>query len=359
MRITLFFILILNFSKAQFPAFRSEKWKKENLKNSTEEFFNQFGDTVPKSFCKGIGNELFVSWASGNKLMFNASFDGGKTWKGNADSLFPLRIGKYKLAKDILINTPMPSIAADTGTGSYKGRIYICWNDQKNGKNNRDVFLVYSDDKGNSWTEPILVTYYPNHKNQFNPVVWVNPLNGELNILYYDMQNYFNYGKMDVTLAISKNGGLKFDHYRLNKMPLNFFGIENCPPLFFVNENLPGWIELSDKANGRKTTVLVNDSSIKQYYKLNSVKEIEIGKSFKYSETILINFKSSMPLALTAALTKPLEPGFEKIIVKNQKIKAGNNKLLINGKEMGLQKESYILTLYYNNKNQYVWIIEE
>jgi hypothetical protein len=62
---------------------------------------------------------------------------------------------------------------------------------------------------------------------------------------------------------------------------------------------------------------------------------------------------------LTAVLTKPVAPGFEKKLFKNKRFGAGMNSFEINSKGLGLTKESYILTLYCNNKNIFSWIVNE
>ena len=62
---------------------------------------------------------------------------------------------------------------------------------------------------------------------------------------------------------------------------------------------------------------------------------------------------------ITAAITKPLEPGFEKIISENKLLKKGKREFIINTKKLKLEKNNYVVTFYFNGKNDFAWIIKE
>lgn len=251
----------------------------------------------------------------------------------------------------------IPAIAIDK-SNAYKNRIYISWSDEKNGLNNKDVFVVYSDDAGKTWTEPILVTYRPNHKDQFMPAMIIDKT-GILYVLYYDTQNYFAYGKTDVTMAISNNGGLKFDYYKMNSIPIKQnIRIQTETSLILKierNKIIAGWKPLKKEY---AEFAIFDEGSTYDIQKNNS-KEITFEKTISFSQEIKVGFEATADLKLTAVLTKPLLAGFEKIVVKDLAIKKGNNTLLIDSKKLGLQKGNYVLTLYYNGKNDFAWITEE
>src|SRR5581483_5318694 len=72
--------------------------------------------------------------------------DEGKHWKGPGEL-------KYPVAPD------HPRIVVDTSTGPHKGRLYVAWNEVADTvfKRKFHIFLNYSDDGGETFSEPILL----------------------------------------------------------------------------------------------------------------------------------------------------------------------------------------------------------
>jgi hypothetical protein len=280
------------------------------------------------------GDKLFSCNIQNNKLRFSKK----QAYKSTAyDSLLTVN-GKHSA----------PKIAMDTSGNEFNNRLYICWSEQKDGVHNKDVFLIFSDDEGVNWTEPLLVTYYPNHKDQYDPQISINK-KGELLLCFMDCKNYFYSYKADLIFAKSVNGGLHFDQYKLNSEPLNRKQILGFR--FSTNLDSVTLLLKYKKINYCAQTSCAIYS--------NKVKEIKIDKTFPWSEQLLINFKNEIPLKITASLTKPLDAGFEIYLLNEKKYKSSNNCLLIDFKAKGLKREAYILNLYYNNKTEFVWIIAE
>lgn len=313
------------------------------------------------SICLGANDELYVSWAGPNGIVFQKSWNDGATWLSAEKAVMPVKNGWDYKAGGLNKANGLPVISCDL-SNAHKGRIYICWSDEKNGEKNKDVFLTYSDDKGETWIDPVLVTYYPNHKEQFMPAFTIDQSTGYLYVLYYDQQNFVEAGLTDVYLALSKNGGLKFEYYKINQKPFkpgkdasfgDYIGISAAG-----NVIRPIWMQHDKKNELNVYTAIIDDKSL-QKYSSDRVNEIEIAKSFSYSEEMKINFNLKNTSEISVAITRPLEPGFEKIIFKNKKYKMGNNTLQLNNKELGLQKGNYILTIYSNNANEYAWITQE
>jgi hypothetical protein len=314
--------------------------------------------------CIGTNGEIYVAWAGPKGLVFQKSVDGGNTWLQKETMVAPIKNGwEYKVAEVYRANG-LPFTACDLSNGPYRGRIYICWGDEKNGVKNKDVFLVYSDDKGESWTEPILVTYRPNHKEQFMPYMTVDQKTGNVYVLYYDRQNFQGNDFTDLYLAVSKNGGLKFDYYKVNQTSFKpdkevFFG--DYIGMSAVNgEVRPIWMQMDNQKKLSIYTAIVNDSTLANYNKENLINELNIEKSFKYkAKKMKINFDLKNELLLSATITKPLDASFEKMVIKNKKFKTGKNVLTVKTKKLDLKKGNYVLTLYYKGKNNFVWITEE
>ncbi len=311
----------------------------------------------------GPNGEIYVAWAGPKGLVFQRSLNGGSSWEEKEKMVTPIKNGWDYNVAGVYRTNGLPFTACDLSNGSQRGRIYICWGDEKNGEKNKDVFLVYSDDKGETWTDPILVTYRPNHKEQFMPYMTIDQTTGYVYILYYDRQNYATGDLTDVYMAVSKNGGLKFEYYKINQTAFKpdkktFFG--DYIGLSAVNGQVrPIWMQMD---NGKELSVysaIVNDSIIDNYNKANSNDEITIEKTFKYEEKITIDFSLKEKTEIVAEISKPLDPGFAGIVLKKKKYKAGANQIRLKTKKLHLVKGSYVLTLYYKNKNSYVWITEE
>lgn len=312
--------------------------------------------------CMGPNGEIYIAWAGPKGLVFQKSIDGGKTFLKEEKIITAIKNGwDYKI-NGVSRANGLPFTACDLSNGANRGRIYVCWGDEKNGETNKDVFIVYSDNKGDTWSDPIILTYRPNHKEQFMPFMTIDQKTGYVYVLYYDRQNYTDNLTTDIYMALSKNGGLKFDYYKVNETSFKpakdiFFG--DYIGLSAVNNVVrPIWMQMDDKKQLSIYTALINDSILTAYQK-NNFNEITIEKTFKFSSKIKINFSSNATGKLAGEITKPLDPYFKSVSTKGIKVKKGENKLLIKTKKLGLVKGNYVLTLYFNGKNQYVWITEE
>ncbi len=120
--------------------------------------------------------------------------------------------------------------ALDPNFGS-QGRLYVSWSDFRNGgpcatsggrpvepcaNHNNDVFIVWSNDGGTTWSAPKLVS----SDDKSGAAKWqswmaVGP-EGNVYIAYYDRQHGCeSSGCNDITLAVSTNHGQSFRHFRI------------------------------------------------------------------------------------------------------------------------------------------------
>ncbi|MDX2173817.1 MAG: sialidase family protein [Bacteroidota bacterium] len=313
--------------------------------------------------CMGPNGEIYIAWAGSKGLSFTKSLDGGKTFLEKETIINPIKNGWDYNVDGVNRCNGLPFTACDLSNGEHKGRIYISWGDEKNGEKNKDVFIVYSDDKGETWTEPILVTYHPNHKEQFMPFMTIDQTTGYLYLLYYDRQNYSGETLTDVYMAVSKNGGLKFDYYKINQTSFKpykdvFFG--DYIGLSVVNNVIrPIWMQMDEKKNLSIYTAIINDTLLNNYNLTHSKKDLQFQKQIPFADKIKFEITSENKTNATIALYKPLDAGFEKIVFKNKKLKKGKNTLVINTKLLNIQKDNYVLFVYYNSTNQYSWIIKD
>lgn len=193
----------------------------------------QPGDAQDKSdtvmgACPGIGpkGEVYVVWAGGKNLLVAKSADAGVKFGKNqviADCAgwdFPITgLGRA---------SGLPSMGVDITGGKDRGSVYVAWADTRHG--DPDVFLVVSRDGGETWSKPLRVNNDAkgNGKEQWFPWLVVDPVDGSVNIAYYD-RGAREGTSTDVTLARSVDGGRTFAYYTLNDevydlSKLGFFG---------------------------------------------------------------------------------------------------------------------------------------
>ena len=175
----------------------------------------------------GPKGEVYVVWAGPKGLVFTESFDGGKTF--SAEKV----IGYIYHGWDSDISgidraNGMPVTKTDISNGKYRGTIYVNWADDRFGDN--DIFLKYSRDEGKTWSNDIRVNddNIKNGKQQFFSWLAVDPIDGSVNIVFYDRKNTDG-DLTEVTLARSIDGGKTFKNYNLNVPPFTcnkkiFFG---------------------------------------------------------------------------------------------------------------------------------------
>jgi Neuraminidase (sialidase) len=125
----------------------------------------------------------------------------------------------------------MPVTVCDLSDGPHRGRIYVNWVDERNGADDRDVWVVYSDDHGNTWSEPVRVNDDPAGAHQFLTWMTVDQHTGNLFAVFYDRRGLEG-NLTHVYLAVSENGGKSFENICLTDEPFDpndrvFFGDYN------------------------------------------------------------------------------------------------------------------------------------
>ncbi len=170
----------------------------------------------------GPDGTLYAVWSQDNEIMFTTSRDGGKTFSRARPAIHTAPI---MFAIDTLDRANgFPQIAIDP----HGKRLYVSWTDYRNG--DIDVFLAISEDRGKHWSSPIRVNDDPVHNGaeQFFQWLAVDPVDGSVNLLFYDRRQDEKNRKQIVVLARSTNDGRNFNNYAWTDEPFEaggyFFG---------------------------------------------------------------------------------------------------------------------------------------
>jgi len=160
--------------------------------------------------------------------MVVSSTDGGSSWSPpvhvvdleDGVDFEKFLYGDYECSPDLffgcrLTGTDLPTF----GVGGYLvadpgGTLYLVFSDNRNGRHdvehpvsNVDVFVMTSTDDGQTWTGPDVVSDAPG--DQFKPSIAMNPLTGNLGILFYDRGDDPDGQTMRVTLATGLPGSFQ------------------------------------------------------------------------------------------------------------------------------------------------------
>ncbi|MGB0525185.1 MAG: sialidase family protein [Flammeovirgaceae bacterium] len=197
----------------------------------------------------GPNGEIYVAWSLNEKLYFDKSEDGGKTWLEEDIEVAEHHNGWAINIPGLNRTNGFPVTACDLSDGKHKGTIYINWADQKNGEDDTDIWLSKSTDGGKTWSERIRVNNDKGKAQQFLTWMSVDPMTGIIYIVFYDQRGLEN-GQTDVYLAYSKNGGKSFKNVKISESP---FGLDE--KVFFGDYNnisayngvvRPIWTRLED-----------------------------------------------------------------------------------------------------------------
>lgn len=134
----------------------------------------------------GDSGHVYVAWAGDQKIWFNHSTDYGKTWLPEEKYIATQKGGWTMEIPGLNRTNGMPVTICDQSQGKYHGRVYVCWADKRNGEDNSDIWIIYSDNHGANWSSPSMIHPDPEKKHQFLPWITVDQVTGHLHAIYYD-----------------------------------------------------------------------------------------------------------------------------------------------------------------------------
>ncbi|HMF91037.1 MAG TPA: sialidase family protein [Candidatus Angelobacter sp.] len=163
----------------------------------------------------GPDGTVFAAWNdfAANVIAFARSSDGGATWQrpsivAGKTAVFAVGV-PAEFSRHALV---YPACAADRSSGPHRGRLYCSWMDLT-AAGTTDIFLAFSDDKGNTWSQPAPVADQLSFPvDRFNHWLAVDPVTGDVNVSFYDTRNDATGFRFmtDTFFTQSKNGGQSF-----------------------------------------------------------------------------------------------------------------------------------------------------
>lgn len=162
----------------------------------------------------GPNGQVYVSWSGPNGLVFKKSLDQGVTWSTTEKQIKTTHLWDFSIPGIDRCNG-MPITACDLSSSPHNGTIYVNWADQSNGSNDTDIFLSKSTDGGTTWSTPLRVNNDAPGKHQFLSWMTIDQSNGNIYIVFYDRRNYTN-NNTDVYLAYSTDGGNSFTNTKIS-----------------------------------------------------------------------------------------------------------------------------------------------
>ena len=166
----------------------------------------------------GPDGTLYAVWSNRDGIVLTASHDDGQTF---TPAHLVISTAPTVFAVDGVDRANgFPQIAIDPRSGPH-GRLYVTWTDYRNG--DLDIFCASSNDGGRTWTSAARVNNDPLHNGADQYFQWLaaDPIDGSVNVIFYDRRYDPRNRTQIVVLARSVNGGHSFENYAWTSQPFD------------------------------------------------------------------------------------------------------------------------------------------
>lgn len=255
-----------------------------------------FGQSFPL-VATGPEGEVYLAWNDGieDGIGFAKSCNGSKTWSEpriifNYNSLgvaknLTTEDDEYEVWNHVLKNTfrveTYPVIVCDTTESERRGWIYTTWAADVV----PNIYFSRSTDGGENWSEPKII-HSDTTKDQFWQWMAVDPMNGDLAVMYLDSRNDSANIMVDCYVSYSTDGGENWtdrrasdvaSDLRRNPFANNSFAGDYSGMAFYDGKVYPSWVDM------RNSVKIINDNDV--YTSLINVRSPNPVKDFE-AETI-------------------------------------------------------------------------
>lgn len=320
---------------------------------------DSFGDAADNdgtlegaTMATGKKGEVFLVWSGKDKIWFDKSLDGGKTW--GRDKVLCKQSGGWSTddVKGLMRSNSMPFI-----TSNSKGHLYVVFGDRRNG--DQDVFYLFSKDLGETWTPPIRIHQdaIGNGRDQYMPAICTDRKKDKVYVTWYDRRNSEFNRYTDLYVAELK-GAKPGKNYRITNEPF-------CVPdtKVFFGDYIS--IAASDKVmrvayttwdNERKiATVLVAMPDVKAVQKGKAASDIPAMQVIQLKDTNMVYIHFNLPGYKSCTLEMargdqvffkelfdPLQQAHNEVMVPVSKLPAGVYKVTLSFKGRKLEQDFYV-----------------
>ena len=102
-------------------------------------------------------------------------------------------------------------LAYDISTGPHRGRLHMVYTDAPSTtSNDLNIFARYSDNDGTTWSSPVRVNTDSGANSQFFSKLALDPVTGNIAIVWYDCRNSAANNRVELWGTISTNSGVSF-----------------------------------------------------------------------------------------------------------------------------------------------------
>jgi hypothetical protein len=164
---------------------------------------------------------IYDNWPSDEKAIGLArSFDGGQTYESSRiiDNIRGIR--SSGVGKNMRVNS-FPVMTVDISTGSHRGNIYVTWTNigypGTNSGNDISVYMIRSEDNGDSWSAPIRVNQDPSDQGKKHYQGWItcDPGTGTLSMIWYDDREVGS-SQVEAFCGNSYDGGETWEDFKVS-----------------------------------------------------------------------------------------------------------------------------------------------